>query len=85
MYRKARADIDTYKILNDLVESMGASPLRLAEQDSTHSLKLETNHCRTALRQHTFSQWVVDSWNALPEAIVAAPTLNPFKNRLDRY
>jgi hypothetical protein len=89
VYRRDRGDImiETYKILHGLVDTIGVSPLQLAEESKTrsHSLKLKKNHCRTTLRQHTFSQRVVDSWNGLPETIVTAPTLNTFKNRLDRH
>ena len=50
--------IETYKILNSLADTIGASPLQLAEESKTHShnLKLKKNHCRTTLRQHIFSQ-----------------------------
>ena len=88
VYRRKRGDmIETYKILNGLVDTIGGAPLQLAEEccKRSHSLKLKKNHCRTALRQNTFSQRVVNSWNALPEKIVKAPNLNTFKNLLDRH
>ena len=48
--------IETHKILNALIDSLGGSPLQLAEcSTNSHGLKLKKNHCRTALRQHTFS------------------------------
>ena len=28
---------------------------------------------------------VISPWNGLPEQVVTAPTLNTFKNRLDRF
>ena len=27
----------------------------------------------------------MDLWNALPESVVSAPSLNSFKNRLDKF
>ena len=32
-----------------------------------------------------FSLGVVDLWNSLPESVVSAPSLNSFKNRLDKF
>ena len=36
------------------------------------------------MRQHFFSLPVTDMWNSLPEDIVDAPSMNAFKNRLDK-
>ena len=88
VYRRQRGDmIETYKILKGLVDSTNGSPLHLAERGRTrgHSLKLKKTQCRMAVRQHAFSQRVVNNWNLLPETVVTAPTLNTFKNRLDRH
>jgi len=88
VYRRARGDmIEVYKILHNLVDSTDQSPLHLADQGATrgHSFKLQKRYCRTALRAHAFSQRVVDKWNSLPEAVVSSPTLNAFKNSLDRH
>ena len=49
-----------------------------------HSLKLQKAYCRTSVRQHFFAERVVNEWNALPEAVVSAPSLNCFKERLKR-
>lgn len=88
VYRRERGDmIETYKILNGQVDSTGRSLLNIAEQGYTrgHSKKLQKHYCRTALRSHAFRNRVVDNWNALPETVVTAPTLNTFKNRLDKH
>ena len=39
---------------------------------------------RTNLRQNSFTFRVVNAWNSLPDCVVTAPSLNSFKNRLDR-
>jgi hypothetical protein len=50
-----------------------------------HRLKLLKRHCKSGLRQSFFSYRVVNKWNTLPEEIVIAPSLNIFKNLLDKY
>ena len=37
------------------------------------------------MRKFTFSNRIVDEWNKLPEKVIAAPSLNAFKNRLDKF
>ena len=55
------------------------------EQLRGHPLKLrQVRVCKTALRQHFFAERVVKEWNALPEAVVTAPSLECFKERLKR-
>lgn len=50
-----------------------------------HCLKLKKKSCRKDIRKYFFSQRVIDPWNNLPEFVVTAPSLNTFKNRLDKY
>ena len=49
-----------------------------------HGLKLVKHRVRTDLRQHFFSERVVDSWNGLDESTVAAASLSSFKRGLTR-
>ena len=37
------------------------------------------------LRMKSFSQRTINDWNNLPANVVAAPSLNAFKNRLDEH
>ena len=37
------------------------------------------------IRKHFFSQRVVNAWNKLPQHVVDAPSVNCFKNRLDKH
>ena len=39
---------------------------------------------RTNIRRHSFSRRVVDHWNKLPDQIVTAPSINSFKNRINK-
>jgi len=36
------------------------------------------------IRKHFFSQRVVNVWNELPQHVVDAPSVNSFKNRLEK-
>jgi len=47
-------------------------------------LKLFKPRWSTTTRQNFFSRRVIDEWNKLPQEVVDAPTINAFKNRLDR-
>jgi len=47
-----------------------------------HSLKLRKHHCRLDLRQHFFSERVVNNWNGLDQHTIDSSSLNAFKNNL---
>ena len=58
-----------------------ALPLRFVHVGQSISLvSLDTN-----LRQHFFSERVINLWNVLPNQIVDAPNTTLFKNRLHRH
>ena len=40
---------------------------------------------RTKIRSASFTQIEVNSWNSLPTDVVNAPSVNSFKNRIDRF
>ena len=50
-----------------------------------HSKKLSKPQVRTTQRLNSFSRRVISDWNQLPEEVVSAPSLNAFKNRLDKH
>ena len=82
-YRRVRGDlIEVYKFMHGVYNCK--SPLELNQQSTTrgHKYKLKKNSCRTTLRQHFFTNRVVDTWNALDKATVETPSLNSFKNRI---
>ena len=87
LYRSKRGDmIETFKWFNRkyLCEY---SPLTSTTRNITrgHNYKLQKQACRLDLRKHFFSLRIVDSWNRLPDEVVCAPTINAFKNRLDKH
>lgn len=49
-----------------------------------HKYKITKKFC-TNLSAHFFTNRVVNIWNNLPHQIVAAETLNSFKNALDKH
>ena len=87
-YRRQRGDmIQTYKIIHKL-DDIDAHDLFAFHTDLRtrgHSLKLNIPSCNLNSRKYSFSVRVVPEWNSLPEEVVTAPTINTFKNRLDKF
>jgi hypothetical protein len=42
------------------------------------------NRFRLNIRGHFFTNMVTKTWNSLPQSVVDAPSVNTFKNRLDK-
>ena len=60
----------------------------LKQQDSKtrgHNLKLVSHRHHYDLRKYAFATRIVNTWNSLPESVIAAETTNCFKNRLDKF
>ena len=51
---------------------------------SGHTYKIAKKYSRTDIRKYTFSNRIIESWNALPENVINANSVNSFKNRLDK-
>jgi ribonucleases P/MRP protein subunit RPP40 len=88
-FRRLRGDlIEVYKHLHGIyrVDSTELLPLDSREGAATrgHSLKLQKTRCRTSLRANSFGMRIVNNWNSLKDDIVQAPSVNSFKNRLDK-
>jgi len=49
-----------------------------------HSFKINKKRFNTQLRQHFFTERVINLWNSLDDSIVSATTINSFKNELHR-
>ena len=87
-YRRQRGDmIAMFSIMHGRVrlnkEDFFNSP-RTA-QTRGHPLKVAKLQSLTRVRNNHFSIRVVNDWNSLPEDIVCAPSVEAFKNRLDRH
>ena len=49
-----------------------------------HSKALKKTRSSEILRVNSFTRRIVNTGNNLPETVVSAPSVNSFKNRLDR-
>ena len=78
--------IEVYKLLNGLYNVDLNKYITLNKESRTrgHKFKLEKQTARKEVRAHFFTCRVVDQWNYLLESVVTAPSLNTFKNRLDK-
>ena len=87
-YRRQRGDmIMVYQIMTGRLQILDGQLLERADNRGTrgHHFKLKKPPVNTATRQHSFAIRVVNEWNGLPEDIISAPTVNTFKNRLDKH
>ena len=86
--RRVRGDmIEVFKMLKGISKVDSSRWFSLAENSRTrgHSYKLVKCRSRLDVRKNFFGQRVVNTWNSLPEAVVAADSVNSFKNRYDKY
>ena len=91
IYRRMRGDmIEAYKILTDKYDPEVADFLPLHRDvmpDSVtrgNALKLFKRKSTRIACSKSFSHRIIDMWNDLPNIVITAPTVNTFKNRLDR-
>ena len=84
-YRRARGDmIECYKYLTGIYQ-VDNSFLELDKSATRgHMYKLKKLAAQKSCRAKFFSRRVTNAWNRLPDHVVQAPTLNSFKNRLDK-
>ena len=87
-YRKKQGDIiQVFKIVNGLVNINTKSLFTPINSSRTrgHAHKLFKQHAIKHPRIDSFSQRIVNTWNSLPAYVINAPSINQFKNRLDRH
>ena len=86
-YRRFRGDmIEVFKLLNKL-EDIDYEKFFVLNEQATRSngRKLKVKQCKKDVRKHFFSLRAISDWNSLPEYVVSAPSINSFKNQLDKY
>ena len=86
--RRVRGDmIETFKILQGYDDIPLTKFFHLnINHLRGHSKKLsKPDHWRTTLKGNWFALRVIDPWNALPESVVAAPSIATFKARYDQH
>ena len=79
--------IEVYKILTEIYDSSVSPKLPLSSESVTrgNSFKIINRRCHYDLRKYSFCNRVTNLWNSLPDVVVTAPSLNIFKNRLDKH
>jgi len=85
--RRVRADlIEVFKIVHGLSSVKFDTFFEFSPCGWTrgHSLKLNKNRVRTDLRQHFFSERVINTWNKLDNDTVCASSLICFKRHLEK-
>jgi len=87
-FRRQRGDmIETYKILTGKYDNVVTPNIPILSECRTrgNSLKIVNRRCHYDLRKYSFCNRITNVWNSLPEDIVSAPSVNSFKNRLDKF
>ena len=87
-YRRLRGDmIETLKIITEIYDQEIVPKLEKRLDNITtrgHHYKLKKNRIKTRVRQHFFTNRIIDPWNSLPIQVVSAPNLKTFERRLDK-
>ena len=85
-YRRARGDmIETFKHMTGRYV-VDASYLKLDNSKTRgHIYKLKKERVKKPVRQLFYSNRIVNAWNALPDHVAEAPSVNAFKGRLDKH
>ena len=87
VYRRLRGDmIETFKMINGYYDSRVIPKFVFRDSDMLrgHSKMLLKVRFNKKLRSYSFTQRIINIWNSLPEGLVSAPSVNSFKNRLDK-
>ena len=79
--------IEIFKILHGYYDDNCVSSLFRFKNTITrgHKLSVRTQQCKTNIRIIFFMVQVANLWNSLPGYVVESPSVNSFKNRLDKY
>jgi len=80
--------IEVYKLLTNMYDDNTVHVQLETNFDTRtrgHTKKLVVMRCRYDVRKYSFSIRVTNVWNSHPDEIISAPTVNTFKNRLDRF
>ena len=86
-HRRRRGDmIFMFKLISGKLNLDPQSFFKISETTTRgHKYKVFKKHAKKLTRINSFSQRVVNDWNALPAEIVEAKSIISFKNELDKY
>ena len=85
--RRNRADLlEVFKMVNGLSAVSWTQFFTRSHTNTTrgHSWKLQKKHSQTDIRLFFFSQRCINRWNSLSQEAVEAPSINSFKNHLEK-
>ena len=85
-YRRNRTGmLQVYRIINK-IDNIDFDSFFTYNENNTrgHSKKIDKPRANTRLRLNSFSHRVINMWNSLPEETVTSPSLNSFKNALEK-
>ena len=88
-YRRYRGSmIETYKITHNIYDTepffKPRNNARSENNSTAHCFALQKERFNKDQRKYCFKNRVCDQWNNLPLDTVTAPTINAFKNHLDK-
>jgi len=88
-HRRRRGDlIEMFKMVSGAYDTDGIPSFEKVVANSLtrgHCYKIRRPISKTALGHNRFTSRIVNDWNFLPDDVVGSPTMNTFKNRLDKY
>jgi ribonuclease P/MRP protein subunit RPP40 len=86
-YRRKRGDmIQCFKVINGLVRldvNELFTPLSTSNTRGHHQ-RVRRHRAHKAIRAKSFSQRTIKCWNSLAKNVIDAPSVDAFKNRLDK-
>ena len=87
-YRRTRGDmIEVFKILTGKYDSNVSFSFEKHHDSRTrgHDLKLVNHRHHYDSRKYSFTERIVNTWNSLPDSVISASNIDPFKNELDKF
>jgi len=59
--------------------------IEIQHDTRNHRFALQQSHVHYDMRKFSLSNRIIPIWNSLPDYVVASPTVNTFKARLDKF
>ena len=70
---------------NNTTEWITGKCIEKQHDTRNHRIALQQSHVHYDMRKFNFSNRIIRIWNILPDYVVASPTTNTFKARLDKF
>ena len=87
-YRRLRGDmIEVFKFMNRIYDTEVTEMFELSNITYTRGncFKLKKDRVHYNMRKYFFTNRVIALWNNLPDYVVAAPSIDTFKQNLDKF